>query len=48
MLQELTRVMKGRNVPMEMKRGLRNGIAPAILMYESEVWMWIRAQQSRI
>ncbi len=42
------RVMKGRSVSMEVKRGLRNSILLPILTYESETWTWNRAQQSRV
>ncbi len=34
----LARVMKGRNVPMDMKRDPRNSIFLAALMYRSENW----------
>ncbi len=44
----LARVMKGRNVSMEVKRGLRNSILLPTLMYGSETWTWNRAQQSRV
>ncbi len=44
----IARVMKGRNVSMEVKRGLRNSIFLPTLMYGSETWMWNRAQQSRV
>ena len=33
---------------MEVKRGLRNSILLLILTYGSEMWMWNRAQQSRV
>ncbi len=32
----------------EVKRGLRNSILLPTLMYESEMWTWTRAQQSRL
>ncbi len=35
----LARVMKGRSVSMEVKRGLRNSILLPTLMYVSETWM---------
>ncbi len=38
----LAKVMKGRNVSMEVKRGLRNSILLATLMYGSETGMWNR------
>ncbi len=44
----LARVMKGRNVSMEVKRGLKNSILLPTLTYGSETWMWNMAQQSRV
>ncbi len=44
----LARVMKGRNVPMEVKRSLRNSILLLTWTYGSETWTWNRAQQSRV
>ncbi len=44
----LARVMKGRSVSMEVKRGLRNSILLPILTYGSERWAWNKAQQSRV
>ncbi len=44
----LERVKKGRNVSMEVKRGLRNGIPLPTMTYGSETWPWNRAQQSRV
>ncbi len=44
----LTGVMKGRNVSMDVKRGLRNSILLPILTYGSENWTWSRAQRSRV
>ncbi len=44
----LARVMKGRSVSMEVKRGLRNSILLPTLTYGSETWTWNRAQQSRV
>ncbi len=44
----LARVMKGRNVSMYVKRGLRNSIVLPTLTYRSETWMWNRVQQSRV
>ncbi len=41
----LERVMKGRNVNMEVKKGIRNSIIFQTLSYASE---WNAAQQSRI
>ncbi len=40
--------MKGRNVSMEVKRGIRNSVTLLTLSYASETWMWNAAQQSRI
>ncbi len=44
----LGRVMKGRNVSMEVKRGLRNSVLLPTLTYGSEAWTWNRAQQLRV
>ncbi len=44
----LTGVMKGRNVSMDMKRGLRNSIVLPTLTYGSKNWTWNRAQQLRV
>ncbi len=44
----LARVIKGRNVFMEVKRGLRNSILLPTLMYGSETWACNRAQQSSV
>ncbi len=44
----LTGVMKGRNVSMDVKRGLRNSILLPTLTYVLENWTWNRAQQSRV
>ena len=41
-------VMRGRNVSMEVKIGLRNIILLPTLTYRSETWTWNRAQQSRV
>ncbi len=43
-----TKVMKGRNVSMEVKRGLRDSILLPVFIYGSETWTWNRAQQSRV
>ncbi len=43
----LAGVMKGRNVPMDVKRGLRNSILLPTLIYGSKNWTWNGAQQSR-
>ena len=42
----LVRVMRGKSVSMEVKRGLRNSILLPTLTYGSETWTWNRAQQS--
>ncbi len=39
----LARVMKGRSVSVEVKRGLRNSILLPTLMCGSEMWTWNRA-----
>jgi len=44
----LERIMNGRNVSMEVKRGIRNSIILPTLTYASEAWTWNVAQQSRI
>ncbi|KAK3893161.1 hypothetical protein Pcinc_003002 [Petrolisthes cinctipes] len=44
----LGRIMKGRSVSMEVKRGLRNSIILPTLTYASETWTWNRVHQSRI
>ncbi len=41
------RVVKGRSVSMEVKRGLRNSVLLPTLMYGSETWTWNRTQQSK-
>ncbi len=40
----LVRVMKGRNVSIQVKRGLRNCILLPTSTYGSETWTWNRAQ----
>ncbi len=45
---DLERVMKGRNVSMEVKRDIRNSIILPTMSYTSETWTWNAAQQSRI
>ncbi len=40
----LARVKRGRNVSMEVKRGLRNSILLPTLTYGSKTWMWNRTQ----
>ncbi len=47
-IKSLARVMKRRNISMEVKKGLRNCILLPTLMYGSEMWMWIRAQHLRV
>ncbi len=44
----LAGVMKGRNVSMDVKRGLRNSILLPPLTYGSENWTLNGAQQSRV
>ncbi len=44
----LAGVMKGRNVSMDVKRGLRNSILLPTLTYGSENWTWNEAQQWRV
>ena len=44
----LGRIMKGRNVSMDVKRGLRNSIVLPTLTYASETWTWNGGQRSRI
>ncbi len=44
----LAGVMKGRNVSMDVKRGLRNSTLLPTLTYGSENWTWNGAQQSRV
>ncbi len=48
MVGALERVMKGRSVSMEVKRGIRNSIILPTLSYASEKWTWNVPQQSRI
>ena len=42
------RVMRGRNMSMEAKRGLRYSILLPTLMYGSKTWTWNRAQHSKV
>ncbi len=44
----LERIMKGRSVSTEVKRGIRNSIILPTLSHASETWAWNAAQQSRI
>ncbi len=44
----LAGVMKGNNVSMDVKRGLRNSILLPTVTYGSENWTWNGAQQSRV
>ncbi len=44
----LERVMKGRNVSMVVKHGIRNSVILPTLSYVSKTWTWNAAQQSRI
>ncbi len=40
--------MKGRNVSMAVKRGIKNSVILPTLSNASETWTWNAAQQSRI
>ncbi len=40
--------MKGRNVNLAVKKGLRNSVILPTLSYASKTWTWNAAQQSRI
>ncbi len=42
----MERVMKGRNVSMAVKQGIRNSVILPTLSYTSETWTWNAAQQS--
>ncbi len=44
----LAGVMKERDLPMDMKRGLRNSIPLPTLTYGSEKWTWNGVHQSRV
>ena len=44
----LGRIMRGRNVSLNVKKGLRNSIVLPTLTYGSETWTWNDAQQSRV
>ncbi len=44
----LAGVMKGRNVSIDVKRGLKNSILLSTLTYGSENWTWNGVQQSRV
>ncbi len=41
-------VMKGRNVCVHGKRGVRSSILLPLLTYGSETWIWKRTQHSRV
>ncbi len=47
-IEELVRVKKGRNVSMEVKKGLKNSILLPTLMYGSDTGMWNMAQQPKV
>ncbi len=47
-MDALERVMKGRNVSITVKQGIRNSVILPTLPYASETWTWNAAQQSRI
>ncbi len=44
----LAELVKGRNVSMDVKRGLRNGVLLPSLTYGLENWTWNGAQQLRV
>ncbi len=44
----LSGVMKGKNVSVDMKKGLRNSILLPTLTYWLKNWTWNGAQQSRV
>ncbi len=44
----LERVIKERNVSMEVKKGIRNSVILPTLSCASETWKWRAAQQSRL
>ncbi len=44
----LVGAMRGRNVSMDVKRGLRNSILLPTLTYGSKNWTWIRVKQLRV
>ncbi len=44
MIGMLEIIMKGRNVSMGLKKGLRNSIVLPTLSYAAETWMWNAAQ----
>ncbi len=44
----LGRMMKGRTVSIEVKKGLRDGIIVREVTYASETWVWNERQRSRI
>jgi len=44
----LNRIMRSRNVSLEVKKGLRDSIVLPTLTYGSETWTWNDSQQSRI
>ncbi len=47
-VDSLAEVIKGRNVSMDVKKGLRNSFLLLTLAYGSENWTWNGAQQSRV
>ena len=44
----LAKIMRDKNVSIEVKKGLRKSILLPTLMYRSETCTWNRAQQSRV
>ncbi len=47
-MRVLERVMKGRNVSIAVKKGIRNCVILPTLSYASETWTWNAAQQLHI
>ena len=47
-IEPLARIMRERNVSIEVMSWLRNNILLPTLTYESETWIWNRAQQSGV
>ena len=44
----LARIMRGKNISMDIKRRLRNSIFLPTLLYGLEAWAWNRTHQSRV
>ncbi len=47
-LGSLGRMMKGRTVSMEVKKGLHDGIIVLTITYASEIWVWNERQRPRM